>query len=75
MRTKAKGDRHRSWLRIYAIRVDVDLYIVTGGAIKLTATMREREHTQKELQKIDRCRNYLREQGIFDEQAFKELEI
>ena len=54
-REKARNwDRkqHPSWLRIYAIRIEPNVYIVTGGAIKLTATMQEREHTQKELDKL-----------------------
>lgn len=75
IKSKTKGNRNRSWLRIYAIRVDANLYVVTGGAIKLTATMKERAHTQKELQKIERCREYLRTQGLIDEQSFKEFEI
>ena len=29
--------QHPSWLRIYAIRIEPNVYIVTGGAIKLTA--------------------------------------
>lgn len=50
-REKARNwdrERHASWLRIYAIRVEPNVYIVTGGAIKLTATMQDREHTQIE---------------------------
>ena len=46
---KARGERtnrHDSWLRIYAIRLADGKYIITGGAIKLTATMQERPHTQ-----------------------------
>lgn len=74
-KSKVKGNRNKSWLRIYAIRIDINLYIVTGGAIKLTGTMEEREHTQKELRKINRCSNYFFQQGLIDEQAFRELEI
>ena len=37
--------RHASWLRIYALRLEPNVYVVTGGAIKLTRTMQEREHT------------------------------
>lgn len=51
-REKARNwdrSQHPSWLRIYGIRIEPNVYIVTGGAIKLTATMQEREHTQKEL--------------------------
>jgi hypothetical protein len=74
-KNKAYGNRNQSWLRIYAIKVDVNTFVVTGGAIKLTRTMNEREHTSLELIKLTRCRDYLREEGLIDEQAFKELEL
>jgi hypothetical protein len=35
-KSKAYGSNHRSWLRIYAIRLGKGVYIITGGAIKLT---------------------------------------
>lgn len=57
--------RHASWLRIYAIRVEPNVYIITGGAIKLTAKMQDREHTQRELDKLNACRDFLRINGIF----------
>lgn len=66
---KAKGHRlsgHSSWLRIYAIKLDRGIYIVTGGAIKLTHLMAEREHTLRELNKMETVRNYLLENGIVD---------
>ena len=53
---------HSSWLRLYAIKLIQGNYIITGGAIKLTATMQEREHTRQELVKIDRVRRYLLEE-------------
>ncbi|GAA4736916.1 hypothetical protein [Flavisolibacter ginsenosidimutans] len=51
-------------LRIYAIRLAPNLYIVTGGAIKLTHTMNERPHLVAELQKIERVREWLKSEGI-----------
>ena len=42
------------------------MYVVTGGAIKLTHKMEVREHTKGELQKMERCRNYLLDLGVFD---------
>lgn len=65
--------QHPSWLRIYAIRIEPNVYIVTGGAIKLTATMQEREHTQKELDKMNACRDYLKQNGIFDQDSFEDF--
>jgi hypothetical protein len=71
-----KSKAKRSWLRIYAIRIKMNAYIVTGGAIKLTATMDEREHTRKELSKLEKCRNFLMEQGLIDiEGVIEETEI
>lgn len=61
---------HASWLRIYAIRLSDGVYIITGGAIKLTATMQEREHTRMELVKMDRVRRFLLEENIIDDDGF-----
>lgn len=68
-REKAKiqrRQRHASWLRIYAIRFEPGIYIVTGGAIKLTATMQEREHTIQELANMEKVRNFLLSESIYD---------
>lgn len=62
--------RHASWLRVYAIRVEPNVYIITGGAIKLTAKMQDREHTQRELDKLNACRDFLQVNGIFDQDSF-----
>ena len=45
-------------------------YIITGGAIKLTATMQERPHTQAELDKIEKVRRFLLDEGIVDDDGF-----
>lgn len=67
---KTKGKISTSWLRLYAIRLASGIYIITGGAIKLTATMEERKHTRQELYKIEKVRSFLIEQGIIDEDGF-----
>lgn len=75
-REKARNwdrDRHPSWLRIYAIRLEPNVYVVTGGAIKLSRTMQEREHTAFELDKLNRCKAYLKVSGVFDQDSFVEL--
>ena len=74
-REKAKGKRsstHNSWLRIYAIKLDEGTYLVTGGAIKLTHLMAEREHTLNELRKMEMVRNYLLDNGVRDADGIKE---
>lgn len=73
-REKAKGRRstHASWLRLYAIRLESGRYIITGGAIKLTATMQEREHTIRELMNLNLVRDYLISLGIIDYDGFEQ---
>lgn len=61
---------HDSWLRIYAIKLELGKYIVTGGAIKLTATMREREHTLRELFNMEKVRQFLIDNNVIDGDAF-----
>ena len=75
-REKARNwdrDRHASWLRIYAIRVQEDVFVVTGGAIKLTPAMQDRPHTQEELDKLNQCREFLKNNGVIDQDSFVDL--
>lgn len=75
-RRKARNwdrSRHASWLRIYAVRLEPNVYIVTGGAIKLTHLMQDKEHTILELEKLNKCKNYLIENGVFDKDSFIDL--
>ncbi len=62
--------RHASWLRIYAIKLAQGVYIITGGVIKLTATMQERKHTLDELMRMEMVRNFLISENIVDETSF-----
>lgn len=75
-REKAKGKRtsgHPSWLRLYAIRLGSGNYLITGGAIKLTPTMAERQHTLEELNKMEHVRNYLIDNGVYDISGLEDL--
>lgn len=74
-KSKAYGSRRKSWLRVYAIRIAPNLFVITGGAIKLTQTMSERPHTLKELNKLERVRDFLKEEGLLDESDFENLEL
>jgi len=49
------------------------MYLITGGAIKLTDSMQEREHTRRELDKLERCKQFLKEEGIIDEDGVVDL--
>jgi hypothetical protein len=58
---KSYGIAKPSMIRLYAIRLDNNRYVISGGAIKLCKGM-EREHLQYELRKLqvthDFCREY-----------------
>lgn len=65
-----ESQKHASWLRIYAIKLEPGIYVITGGAIKLTRTMQEREHTLLELQKMEQVRRFLLDNNVIDKDAF-----
>ena len=62
--------KHASWLRIYAIKLEPGIYVITGGAIKLTRTMQEREHTLSELARMEQVRTHLLTNNIVDKDSF-----
>lgn len=72
-RQKAK----QSWLRLYALKITQedkeDLYVITGGMIKLTQNMEDRNHGERERTKINQCRDYLRTIGVYDLESFFEI--
>jgi hypothetical protein len=59
-KNKLKLIRRKSMIRIYAIRVESNLFIISGGAIKLTTTMNDRTHLQEELKKLEVVQSYCR---------------
>lgn len=68
-KTKSKS----SWLRIYAIKIDENRYLVTGGAIKLTLSMQDHPITKNELIKLEKARNYLVEKGVIDSDSYQDM--
>lgn len=66
--SRQKG--RKNYLRIYAIKIDENCFVITGGAIKFTHLMEERKHTINELKKLDRCKQFLNEHGVFDNDSF-----
>ena len=71
----SKQKAKRGWLRLYSIKIDINHYVITGGAIKLTHQMQDRPHTQSELTKLERCKNFLRSNGVFDSDSFNEMTV
>ncbi len=62
---KSYGVERASLLRIYAIKLEENVYLITGGGIKLAETIQEspdlKDHV---LQNISRVITWLKQQGI-----------
>ena len=56
-------------LRLYAIKIETNVYLITGGGIKLADTIQNspglKDHV---IQNIDLVRNWLKEHGIEDKE-------
>lgn len=65
-KSKVYGSERKSWLRIYALRLESNVFVITGGAIKLTRTMNNREHLLDELDKLEKVKQYLITESIID---------
>ena len=61
---KGYGPKKPSLLRIYAIQLEKNCYLITGGGIKYCRTMAESSELSKELSKIERVKSFLKECGI-----------
>lgn len=58
---KAKGYPDEApWLRVYAVKCDENLYVITGYGLKLVRDMRDDEDLLKELSKLDIATHYLK---------------
>ncbi len=66
-----KGKRYR--LRVYAIKIDENLFVITGSAIKMGHRMAEHPDTQREKVKLDRAKDYLKREMVFDNDSFYDL--
>jgi hypothetical protein len=60
---ESKARIGRGWLRLYAIRLAENCYLVTGGAVKLTQNMK-RTHLQGELKRLKQAKQFVRSNGI-----------
>lgn len=71
-RQKAKIVSHLG-LRVYALRLLPDIYIITGGALKQSQEMADHEDTRIELNKLNNLRAYMAEKGVTDATTFEEF--
>lgn len=71
--SKIYGSKRKSWLRIYAIRIEKNVFIITGGAIKLVPRINDRDHLKDELKKLEKVKEFLIEEGILDNDSIVEF--
>ena len=56
-----------SLLRIYAIKIAANVYVITGGGIKLARTIQDSPGLKDSvIQGIDKVRSFLRSEAIID---------
>lgn len=71
--SKAYGVYKKSWIRLYAIRVDYNLYVITGGGIKLVRATQDDALLNQEVERMEFVRDYLLKEGIISEDEIKEF--
>lgn len=62
-----------SWLRLYAIRLDINCYVITGGGFKLVPAMQNDPYLTKQLKIIKQVQNYLTKMGVIDPEDLNTL--
>ena len=70
-----KGKIYKNSLRYYAIKIDENCYVITGGAIKMSQKMQGHPDTILELHKLLKARAYFEQNEIANEESFYELLI
>lgn len=68
---KSYGTGSPSLIRMYAIKMGENRYIITGGGIKLCKTIQESPYLKgRVIQDIDKVRAWLKRNGIYEEDEF-----
>lgn len=60
-------------LRLYAVKIDEDCFLITGGAIKMSFKNQDHKDTREEMKKIAMVKAYLKENGVIDKESFYEF--
>lgn len=68
---KSYGTEFPSFIRLYAIKMGANRYIIVGGGIKLCKTIQESPYLKDHIiQNIDKVRAWLKCYGIYEENEF-----
>ena len=68
---KNARDFPRPVLRIYAVRISENTFVISGGAIKLVHRMEDHPDTKQELYKLNKTKVFLKSLGFEDSEDFK----
>lgn len=63
---KAYGTKNPSLLRLYAVKLASNCYLITGGGIKYCRKMEDSPELKAEIEKIKKVRSFLQSLGIED---------
>jgi hypothetical protein len=69
----SKQKAKQKWLRLYAIKIECNYYVVVGGAIKQSQTMQEHPDTHHQLAQLSIVRDFLKAEGIFDADSLEDF--
>ncbi len=69
-----KTSPYRTVLRLYAVKVDVNIYVIGGGGIKLTKTYEGTPGLAEEVSKLGRLKQYLIDKEIFNQENLKQFD-
>lgn len=68
---KSYGTESPSFIRLYAIKMGMNKYIIVGGGIKLCKKIQESPYLKDRIiQDIDKIRAWLKRNGIYEEDEF-----
>lgn len=60
-------------LRLYALKITDDMFVITGGAIKITKKMQGHPITKEEFAKLEQAQKFLEHKGIENCETFFKL--
>jgi hypothetical protein len=65
----------RALVRLYAIRISGNAYVISGGAIKLVRKMEDHPDTRNELRKLESVKAFLQSIELYNEDDLKLFEL
>lgn len=68
-----KGKHKQNGLRIYAIKIFENVYVITSGAIKMSDATQDHKDTDDAIKVLKKAQNYFKEEGVVDNDSFYEL--